>query len=253
MTPDDIRDRLSADPSSTVLLFDFDGTLAPIVDDPDAAVAAPGALDLLDRLAQRFRRVAVVSGRDVSFLARQMGADVDLSGLYGLQTRIGGVVTEHEDASRWRTVIDDVIAAADAPPGVRIEGKGLSLTAHFRTAPDAAGDTLAWAATTAGRTGLRARPAKASVELHPPIHASKGTAVHDLAGDAATVVYVGDDLGDLPAFAALDELALAGRTTVKVASGGGELPVEVADVADLVVDGPAAVVALFQPLVAASA
>ena len=252
MTPDDIRTHLTADPSTTTLLFDFDGTLAPIVDDPGRAVAAPGAMALLDDLASRFRRVAIVSGRDVEFLAAHVGAGIDLSGLYGLETRIGGVFAEHPEAERWRGVIAEVAAAVDQPDGVLVESKGLSLTAHFRTAPERAGETLAWAAATAGRTGLRARPAKASVELHPPIAATKGTAVHQLAEHARTVAYVGDDLGDLPAFAALDELAVAGVQVIKVASGGAELPVDVAAAVDLVVPGPAAVVDLFAPLLVAA-
>jgi len=70
-----------------------------------------------------------------------------------------------------------------------------------------------------------------------------------MAAGRATVVYVGDDLGDLPAFAALDDLRSDGIETVKVATGGAELPDEVAAAADLVVDGPQGVIDLFRPLV----
>lgn len=252
MTPDDLRRTVRADPPSTLLAFDFDGTLAPIVDDPAAAAPMPGVGALLDALATRFGRVAVVSGRPRSFLARHFdGAAVDLSGLYGLETRIDGVETDHPAAEAWRPVIDDATASAAAalPSTVTVESKGLSLTVHFRRHPADEAAVLGWAERASRNSGLELRAAKASVELHPPLDVDKGTSVSALAAGCATAVYVGDDLGDLPAFAALDDLRSEGTVTVKVATGGAELPAEVAAAADLVVQGPEAVVELFRPLV----
>ena len=249
MTPDELRDLLRADPQRTALLFDFDGSLSPIVEDPAAAAAVEGAVELLDRLATTYRRVAVISGRPRSFLADRLGAAVDLSGVYGLETRTAGVDADHDAAQRWRPVIATVADEAGLPDGVTVEPKGLSLTVHFRRAPGAEDVVRSWAERTAADTGLEVRAAKASVELHPPIDVDKGTSVRALAEGCATVVYVGDDVGDLPAFAALDDLRADGITTAKVAAGGAELPAEVAATADLVVDGPAEVVALFEALV----
>ena len=249
VTPDELRDLLRADPQRTALLFDFDGSLSPIVEDPATAAAVDGAVDLLDRLAAGYRRVAVISGRPRAFLATRLGGDVDLSGVYGLETRTAGVDADHDEAQRWRPVIETVATGADLPEGVTVEPKGLSLTVHFRRAPGAEEAVREWASSTAARTGLEVRSAKASVELHPPIDVDKGTSVRALSEGCTTVVYVGDDVGDLPAFDALDALRARGITTVKVAAGGAELPAEVAAAADLVVDGPADVVALFDPLV----
>lgn len=248
MTPDHLRSVLGSSPETTALLFDFDGTLAPIVADPDGAVAVAGALELLGRLAVRFRRVAVVSGRPRSFLAPLVPTGVDISALYGLESRIDGSDADHPDAAVWRSVVDEVLASCALPTGVVVEPKGYSLTAHFRSVPDAARAVEAWAAETAAATGLVARAAKASIELHPPVDADKGTAVHLLAAGCSAVSYVGDDLGDLPAFAALDELAADGVETVKVVSAGAEVPVAMERAADLVVDGPDEVVDLFAPL-----
>lgn len=250
VTPDELRARIGADPAATALLFDFDGTLAPIVEDPDGAAPTAGALDLLGRLAERFARVAVVSGRPRSFLASIVPPSVDISALYGLESRTAGALSDHPDAAVWRTVVDEVTAAADLPAGVLIEPKRFSLTAHYRRVPEAEQAVGLWAAETAAATGLVARPAKASIELHPPLDVDKGTAVRALSAGCRTVVYVGDDVGDLPAFATLDELRDEGVETVKIAAAGPELPESMADAADLVVDGPAAVVALFGPLVA---
>ena len=247
---DEVRERLTRRPDQSALLFDFDGTLAPIVDHPEAAAPIAGSVELLDRLAQRFRRVAVVSGRPAAFLDPLIPRSVHLSALYGLEFRLDGVIVHHEDADRWRPVVDDVVRTSSGLPAtVVLEHKGLSLTAHFRTDPAAEPQVRAWAESVAAATGLVPREAKASIELHPPIDADKGTATLTLAEGCATVAFVGDDLGDLPAFQALDALRDEGVDIIKVASGGRELPGEIAAAADLVVDGPEAVVDLFGPLV----
>lgn len=245
-----VRTRIGAAPEATALLFDFDGTLAPIVDDPAAARAVDGGVELLDALAGRFARVAVVSGRPRDFLITVLGTGVDLSGVYGLESRRSGVDRDHPEAERWRPVIADVARTADLPDGVTVEPKGLSMTVHFRQAPDAEADVRTWAADVAADTGLEVREAKASVELHPPIEADKGSAVRELSDGCRTVVYVGDDVGDLPAFAALDDLRDEGRETWKLAVGGAELPEAVGAAADLVLDDPTQVLELFGPLTA---
>jgi trehalose 6-phosphate phosphatase len=251
LTPEEhLRSVVGADPSTTALFFDFDGTLAPIVQDPAAATAVDGALELLEGLALRFRRVAVVSGRPRAFLVERVGPDVDLSGVYGLETRIDGEVRDHPDAGRWRAVVAEVAGSGDVlPAGVLVESKGLSLTVHYREAPEAEDAVLGWAREAAARSGLELRSAKRSVELHPPLAVDKGTSVLALSEGCATVAYLGDDVGDLPAFAALDRLADDGVTTCKVAITSDELHDDVAAAADLLLDGPAAVVAALAPLV----
>ena len=68
----------------TVLLTDFDGTLAPIVDDPGAARPLPGASDVLEQLGGVLLDVVVVSGRPVEFLTAHLPASISIVGLYGL-------------------------------------------------------------------------------------------------------------------------------------------------------------------------
>jgi trehalose 6-phosphate phosphatase len=237
-------------PGSAAILFDFDGTLSPIVDDPRHARPLDGVVDLLASLAAVYKLVGVVSGRPVSFLAPFVPAGVVVSGLYGLEVLRDGVREDRPNSGAWREVVADVAgcSAAQGPPGMVVESKGLSLTLHYRTRPDLADAVQAWARRQAARSGLVYRPARMSAELHPPIEADKGSAVEALAEGCAAVCFVGDDAGDLPAFDALDRLAAAGVHTLKAAVASDEAPPELASRADLVLDGPAAVLGLLSAL-----
>jgi trehalose 6-phosphate phosphatase len=105
-----------------------------------------------------------------------------------------------------------------------------------------------WAEGQAARSGLELRTAKMSIELHPPVATDKGAVVAGLAAGLANVCFLGDDVGDLPAFAALDRLRAAGCSVVKVVVRSDELAPEMADAADLTVDGPAQALALLRAL-----
>jgi trehalose 6-phosphate phosphatase len=78
----------------------------------------------------------------------------------------------------------------------------------------------------------------------------KGDAVQLLVEgeDLEAVLFAGDDVGDLDAFAALDRLRAGGLWTCTVAAGGPDVAPAVTDAADLVVQGPAGVVALLGAL-----
>jgi hypothetical protein len=78
--------RLAEPASQTALCLDFDGTLALIVEDPEAARPLSGVIPLLGRLAPRSAAVALVSGRPATFLAEHAAVPgVRYLGLYGLQ------------------------------------------------------------------------------------------------------------------------------------------------------------------------
>lgn len=242
-------------PGDAAVLVDFDGTLSPIVTDPASARPLEGAVEVLAALAARLGLVAVVSGRPTRFLQDVLPPDVVLCGLYGLEVVRGGRRTDHPDAAAWRPVVEEVArrAAAEGPADMVVEPKGLSLTLHYRAHPELAGAVARWAEREADRSGLEARPAKMSVELHPPIAADKGTAVESLVDGLGALCYVGDDRGDLPAFDALDRLGARGVDVLRVAVAGPEAPAELLGRADLVLDGPPAVLAFLRRLATSSA
>ena len=231
-----------------------------MVADPGTARPLPGAARVLGDLAEHFGLMAVVSGRPASFLYEHLGggnhsANLRLVGLYGLEWvgPSGGVETTLE-AQSWRGVVAEAADRAEskAPAGARIERKGLTVTLHWRENPGHEAWAVRQAARLSEETGLAVHPAKMSVELRPPIQLDKGTVLVRLAEGFATLVYLGDDVGDLPAFAALDGLARGGVGTVKVAVHGPDSPKAVLDAADLVLSNPEEVLSLFQELAEAS-
>lgn len=251
---------LVANPGTSGILTDFDGTLAPIVGDPAAARPLAGAVEVLHDLARRYARVAVVSGRPAAFLSDHLGlahhrpgSGLFAVGLYGLETATaGGLVSAHPLAEPWRAAVAATADLAEeaAPPGVLVERKGLSVTLHYRANPAAEAWCRAWTVEQAARTGLEVHGARMSEELRPPVPVDKGTVVAELAAGLATVCFLGDDRGDLPAFAALKQLEATqpGFTAVTVAVRSSEAPAALLDRADMVVDGPAGALAVLRSL-----
>ncbi len=239
------------------MLVDFDGSLAPIVPDPVGATALPGADEVLAVLASRLGLVAVVSGRPVTFLARQLSVPgLVLVGQYGMERIVDGVPVVDPRVEVWR---DAIAGAADAMerdwPDLRVERKdGIAVTLHWRGHPDAGEPATAWLRTEADRWGLTMLPGREACELRPPLGIDKGTAVDALVRGRHAAAFAGDDRGDLPAFDALDRLVADGGLAhaALIAVRSSEEPPELAARADLEVDGPAGLVALLRTLAEAA-
>src|SRR5512147_1133233 len=131
-------DALVAHPSETVILFDYDGSLAPIVDLPEDAVALPAAIDALRRLVGSVGRIGIVSGRPVDFLREQVAVpDLVFAGLYGMELMVDGERRVDPRVLEYAGAVATAADEADAKlPGVHVERKaGLSVTLHWRTTP----------------------------------------------------------------------------------------------------------------------
>lgn len=245
---------LLVDPAATAVVVDYDGTLSAIVEDPDDARPVEGTVEVLSRLARVFGVVAVVSGRRLEFLRDQLGGTpptVRMVGLYGLEWSGPDGAAVDPDARNWAPVVDEVAQrlASAVPPGVRVEHKGLGVTVHWREAPDAASWVVSAVRHEAERSGLQPQPAKMALELRLPLESDKGTALRTLVAGCSAACYLGDDIGDLPAFAALTELTAArGMATLSVAVVGTDTAPAVIEAADFTVDGPEEALGLLRSL-----
>ena len=243
---------------SAGVFSDFDGTLAAIVEDPSSARPLAGAADTLEALARRFARVGVISGRPGAFLDEHLGRrGLALTGLYGLEVVTPDGVRPVAAAKRWRSVVEEVAARAEAerPPALGVERKDLSVAIHFRVSPGYADLAREWVADAAARSGLAVHPARMSYELRPPLPHDKGLVLSQSAAGLSHVLFVGDDRGDLEAFDALDRLTADGPgdvTTARVAVDSHEAPPELLERADVVVEGPEGALRLLQALAGAA-
>ncbi|AWB91311.1 trehalose-phosphatase [Aeromicrobium chenweiae] len=254
------RAAVVADPSHTLLALDFDGTLAHIVDDPTRAYAHPRSVDALARLGTVLGQVAIVTGRPVP-QALELGGFVGRPGLERLVIH-GQYGAERWDAADGETTRPERPAAigrlAEVLPSwlaergagdARLEDKGLAIAIHTRGIGEGLLDSLAAPlADLARELGLVVEPGRQVIELRAPGH-DKGDAVRTLIRDlgARHVVFAGDDLGDLPAYDAVDALRDQGVDGLLICSASAEQDALVAR-ADLVLEGPDAVAGWLEEL-----
>ena len=250
-----------------VVGLDFDGTLSPIVDDPDQAHIHPDASDVLVALAAEVAAIAVITGRparqvlalggleEVGDAIAEAGAELLVFGQYGnerwsaTQRRIvsprppAGLAAFLRDLPRALREAD----AADA----YVEDKGLAHAVHTRRLPDPDGAfqrLLPRLRELAGRNGLVLEPGRNVIEVRAP-GMDKGKAVERLATevDARGFLFAGDDLGDVEAFDAVGKLAKDGLPTLLVCSASTEESALV-PLSDVVVHGPEGVLDFLRQL-----
>jgi trehalose 6-phosphate phosphatase len=204
-----------ADP---LFFIDYDGTLAPIVDDPDAAYPHEEAPAVLKQLDAQYP-LWIVTGRHLQALDGLLDLPLRAIGLHGAQEgRIGGTIRRltPDDAEAALRRLRKTVPTGD---GVEVEEKDTAFAIHYRAAEDEddARDRIrAWADSVPDM--LEAIWGKKVMELRPK-GMSKGTAVRKIADDFPdrTPIYLGDDVTDEDAFAALAEVD--GAITVKVGEG----------------------------------
>jgi trehalose-phosphatase len=213
--------------SRWLLVLDFDGTLSPIVEHPDAAAPAAGAVDAVRGLTA-VTDVAIVSGRPVADLRARLGPlPVTFAGGHGAEvlTADGTTTALVEDPAGVRAILDRaedaVTALVDLDAGWLVERKDASLAVHHRrVAPEDRDPVLpevvaALEGFTDGGPGFQLLSGKAVLELRPA-GVDKGRAVAWIAerADGRPPLVVGDDVTDEDAFA---EAAHRGGTGVLVA------------------------------------
>ncbi len=252
---------LSADPGRAAIFFDLDGTLAPIVDRPEDAAVPGRTRELVERIAGRYLSAGVVTGRRASEARRILGLDqLIYVGNHGFELMMAGhsepepapaLAGEADRAPRFVAALaSDRLRSA----GLRVEDKAAIQALHWRGADDedAAERLAAEIGAEAEAEGLHTHRGRKVVELRPAVELDKGVGLRSVLRllPAQSAFYAGDDRTDVDAFQALAEMASAGRLerAVRVAVISDETPAEVADAADLAVDGPEGFVAVLEGL-----
>ncbi len=212
--PQDVQGLITRLASSPTLLVgcDFDGTLAPIVADPQAARGLPEALRSLEVLAGMSGvDVVVVSGRSLTDLRRlcAVGEGVQFVGGHGAEFESGHLPPleiSRDQVARLGRIRADVAVLTRGVPGIFVEEKPTSVAVHVRNVDRdrAARVTQGMLEGPAARDGVTVLRGKGVIELSV-VTASKGTAIAALqrATEAAVTLFIGDDVTDEQAFAAL--------------------------------------------------
>jgi trehalose 6-phosphate phosphatase len=203
-----------------VLLLDFDGTLAPIVDRPELAAMPDATRGALERLmAMPGVEVAVVSGRGLADVRERAAIPgIAYAGNHGMEIHGPGVDRIHPEAAAARPVLERAAAelrdAVSVIPGAFVEDKELTLSVHFRLAPRERLDELhaIIRRVVDPLSGVHLTEGKQVIEVRPNVDWNKGKAVLFLLEQmrppaGAPVLYFGDDRTDEDAFRALREAA----------------------------------------------
>jgi trehalose 6-phosphate phosphatase len=249
-------------PSETLIATDFDGTLAPITDDPEQAYADPNAVAALGRLGEHVGAVVVITGRPARTVVR-LGRFREVAGLESM------IVLGQYGVERWNAADDEYLIPPDPPQiravaeelpkildplglaGARIEDKGRAIAVHTRSLPDSRAALAKLAAPLgdlADRYGLVLGPGKNVWEIRAP-GMDKGAALRAIVDEtgARQLIFAGDDLGDLPAFQAVRELVTSGVAGLLVCSASTEEDA-LTELSDVIVDGPSGLAAWLNEL-----
>jgi len=250
MTLEEALAPVVAAPGQSAILLDVDGTLAPIVRDPEDASVSELFRRLLVDCTESYSVVGCVSGRQAAEARRIVGiGSIPYAGNHGLELLVRGSreAQVNPDAERWMAQVHGVIERQDPAEihdaGLRVEDKGTIVGLHWRGVEDeAAARALAERiAEEASEEGLHLHRGRSVIEIRPPVTAGKDGAVKVLLeGSGATwALYAGDDRTDLDAFSGLRELVASGdlEGAVCVAVSSDEAPPELLERADVVVDG----------------
>ena len=249
------------------LLLDVDGTLAPIVENPEDAAVPLKTRHVLVELARNLGVVSCVSGRTADDARRVVGvAAITYIGSHGSELLEPGMPSPESDPrlDLWSDRVGELALEATrelAAIGVRREDKGSIAALHWRGAPDeeAARVGLVAVADRAVENGLAVHWGRKVLELRPPVAFDKGRAIErlieskiDQGCEFDLLIFAGDDLTDLDAFAAIRRITEAGtvNAVVCIAVISSEAPEALVQESDLQVNGPDEVAELLESLLA---
>jgi trehalose 6-phosphate phosphatase len=220
----------------------------------------PELVAVLSDLRHHLLRIAVISGRDTDALAARLPIDdLILVGNHGLEERNGQsrlLAAAAPFSAPLQRAADAIMRLEEIHvPGVRVERKRAGVSVHFRNATDPSTVQAllrpALERIAAGEQ-LQLHAGRMVWELRPPLDIDKGEVVRRLAASLRpqAIIYVGDDLTDASAFAALK--AMTGTRTLAVGVQSAEVPASTFADCDLIVDGVSGVTRFLRELDAMS-
>lgn len=231
----------AVDPKNVMLVTDFDGTLAEIGPDPARSAALPEALDALRRLSRMLKQVVVLSSRTSTELSRLVPLQgVRLIGDSGLTPP---TAEEKQALERFNAEAAQILGSI---AGAWIEIKPASTTVHLRNAQVTGEEAVALLWPLLKATGLQGALGRKVIEVHSRF-GGKGAALAALLDEVKPggVIALGDDENDRSAFEVLSARSIP-HLCIGVSSP--EVPPDLFDRCDAVVDGPRQATAFLQML-----
>ncbi len=200
-----------------VLFFDYDGTLTPIVEDPNAAELAPDSKKIIQRLSDQFT-IAIISGRGLADLKSKVKLQgLIYAGSHGFEiSGPNGLEMQYEPGKEILPILDKVEKKLkkriEAIDGCEVERKKYAIAVHYRRveAGKVAEVENAVEEVLDGQPRLKIGKGKKILELKPDLDWHKGHALNwlldelDLAGAQYHPIFIGDDITDEDALKALN-------------------------------------------------
>jgi trehalose 6-phosphate phosphatase len=226
------------------LITDLDGTIVPIAEHGAEVTVSPGARAALDRLRHRVELIAVLTGRPVRDAKRLLDLPgIELIGSHGMERQRDNGVDVAPEVLAFRPTMDAALTrlrALSEEYGFAVDDKQLSASINHRSCDPEVVETLcARIAELCVELGLHQFRARGSMEIVPPVAIHKGSALKSLAAeyDLDALLFLGDDTTDLDGFRAVRELRESGLHAVALGVVSDEGSPEVAELADVVLDG----------------
>lgn len=200
--------------SQVLLLFDYDGTLTPLVPNPEQANLPPQVREHLTALVSGRKYIAgVISGRSLEDVAAKVGIPgMIYAGNHGLEIQGPGLDFVHQEAvdqaGTQVEVCRELQRTLAGVPGVIVEPKGLTLSVHYRSTPGdrvkAVEEAFAQAVAPYVESGTaRITYGKKVLEVRPNLPWDKGKAIamlQETYPQASLTCYFGDDQTDEDGF-----------------------------------------------------
>lgn len=243
------------------LITDVDGTISPIVDQPDKAQVTPQNHNLLQQLHTQLTFVGVISGRSAEDVAQRVGIEgLVYIGNHGLEHWEDGILTPSPQVAKFRPALESALIALKAHQvdGLFIEDKQATLSIHYRNVANPthfAQEFTPIIQRIASDNNLQHFQGRMIFELRPPLDIHKGTAFRDLieSHNLQAALYLGDDTTDVDALKMARALRQHNQCyALAIGVESDDTPDPVRDNADLLVSGIPDVESFFAWLLNAS-